>query len=151
MSCFIFQHLKLVYLWDTHCSLFQKPSVLKVIVSMSHPFVLSVNHHPCFLHLVCPHVRLHQLQSLYASVFTCSSINLSVWKTKHKHTQVHSYMHTLAHTASSLLFLETSVWLLTPDQLPSEQFIWSTAGSESDSTALGTTAAAADSVYYSTW
>ena len=124
MSYFIFEHLKLSYLGATQC--IQKPSVFKVIVSMSHPFVLSVNHHPCFLHLTvaCPRVLFHQLQSLYVSVLPALSICTSLFgkinTSIHTHTHTHTHKCAGTHThfacrVSSLLFLETSAWLLTPD------------------------------------
>ena len=84
---------------------------------------------------------------MYFSVSTCSSINpyLCVWK---RHTRMDGHTHTDTRTlqCDSVLIIISGNFSVPADSrplLPSEQFIWSAAGSESDSTALGTPAAAA--------
>ena len=77
------------------------------------------------------------------------SICTSLFEKINTRTYTHAHAHT--HTGHNVFIIISGNFGVTPDSqplLPSEQFIWSTAGSESDSTALGTTAAVAATVRY---
>lgn len=102
---------------------------------------------PCLIYLLCLsflHLSSLNLEPcLHALCTTLSGIY------KHTHTLPHTQIHTQACKNCFHYYFwkfPCDSWL--PTTLPSEQFIWSTAGSESDSTALGTAAAAHNTVLY---
>lgn len=123
--------------------LFYSSVVLKVIVSMSSTFVQSVIwvFSTWLEHVVMSFFTRRKADAVDVLCFHVQP-NQSALENKHKHT--------LVCTACSLFFLETSVWLLTPDHcyLQSSSF---EVQQEVILIALGTAVASADTIWCLIW